>query len=250
MILDKPLKNDRNPQHDISASALVVSVARGDGRHLTDLLNSAGFDVENITHRANVLGEVARVRPGVIVLDPSLADERAIALCQQTQEFFDIPVVICSAVHHDSDIVRGLEAGADDYVVMPVRPVEFIARLRAVLRRANTRERDSQSGMGRLTAGEFEIRLGEQRAYRKGVPIDLSPIEFRLLACLIRESGRIVTHSKLLAQAWGPEYADCRHYLRLYIRYLRSKIEDVPRDPRFIIGEWGLGYRFEAIPHD
>ena len=97
-------------------------------------------------------------------------------------------------------------------------------------------------------AGDLEIRLDEHKVYRRGVPIELSPIEFRLLACLAREAGRVVSHAKLMAQVWGPEYVDCRHYLRLYIRYLRSKLEDDPRDPRLILTEWGVGYRFQTDP--
>jgi two-component system KDP operon response regulator KdpE len=96
-----------------------------------------------------------------------------------------------------------------------------------------------------LVAGDLEVRLKEHKVYRNGELVDLSPIEFRLLSVLVQETGRAVSHSKLIARVWGPEYVDCRHYLRLYVKYLRSKLEDNPKSPRLILSEWGVGYRFE-----
>jgi two-component system KDP operon response regulator KdpE len=140
--------------------------------------------------------------------------------------------------------VRVFEAGADDYLVTPIRPVELSARLRAVLRRtADSPVRQQHSDT--LVAGDLEIRLNEHKVYRHGNIIDLSPMEFRLLTVLVKETGRAVSHAKLIANVWGPEYVDCRHYLRLYVKYLRSKIETDPKNPRLVLSEWGVGYRFE-----
>jgi two-component system KDP operon response regulator KdpE len=136
------------------------------------------------------------------------------------------------------------EAGADDYLVTPIRPVELNARLRAVLRRtADIPVKRVQAET--LVAGDLEVRLKEHKVYREGELIDLSPIEFRLLSVLVQETGRAVSHSKLIAHVWGPEYVDCRHYLRLYVKYLRTKLEHDPKNPRLILSEWGVGYRFE-----
>jgi two-component system KDP operon response regulator KdpE len=136
------------------------------------------------------------------------------------------------------------DAGADDYLVTPIRPVELHARLRAVLRRtADTPVTRVQADA--LIAGDVEVRLKEHKVYRNGEHIDLSPIEFRLLCVLVQETGRAVSHTRLIANVWGPEYVDCRHYLRLYVKYLRSKIEDDPKNPQMILSEWGVGYRFE-----
>ena len=132
--------------------------------------------------------------------------------------------------------MRALDAGADDYLVMPIRPVELMARLRAVLRRLGDNGQASPNGQ-RLVAGDLEILIDEQKAFRRGAEIDLSPIEFKLLALLVRETGRPVSHSKLIA-----------HYLRLYVRYLRAKLEDSPQSPELIQNEWGVGYRFEPKP--
>jgi two-component system KDP operon response regulator KdpE len=155
-----------------------------------------------------------------------------------------VPIVVCAQSTREADIVAVFEAGADDYLVTPIRPVELTARLRAVLRRTiDAPRRQEQSDA--LVAGDVEIRVKEHRAYRRDVLVDLSPIEFRLLTVLVQEVGRAVSHSRLIASVWGPEYVDCRHYLRLYIKYLRSKMEDDPKDPRLFVSEWGVGYRFE-----
>jgi two-component system KDP operon response regulator KdpE len=155
-----------------------------------------------------------------------------------------MPIVICSTSSREQDIVRALDAGADDYLVLPIRAVEMMARLRSVLRQTGESAPAPANGK-RLVAGDLELQLDEHKAFRKGMEIDLSPIEFKLLALLVKETGRPVSHSRLIAQVWGPEYVDCRHYLRLYIRYLRAKIEDVPETPELIQNEWGVGYRFE-----
>ena len=156
------------------------------------------------------------------------------------------PVLLLTARDTIEDRVAGLDRGADDYLVTPMRSVELTARLRAVLRRTAESPKKQQQG-DLLVAGPIEIRLKERKVLRHGSPVDLSPIEFRLLTTLVHDIGRAVSHSKLMAHVWGPEYVDCRHYLRLYIKYLRTKIEDDPRNPKLILSEWGVGYRFEPV---
>jgi two-component system KDP operon response regulator KdpE len=207
-------------------------------------LEQGGYTIQNAGFRSDVTEAVLKLRPDIILLETPAADEGSLAFCQSLREAFATPIVICSTSGREWDIVRGLEAGADDYFVMPMRPVEFGARLRAVLRRIEGETK--QPNADRMFAGPIEVRLDEHRAYRNGEPLDLSPIEFRLLTSLVRETGHAVTYAKLLIQAWGPEYADCRNYLRLYVRHLRSKIEDDPQHPTLIHNPWGVGYRLEA----
>jgi two-component system KDP operon response regulator KdpE len=160
---------------------------------------------------------------------------------------YNVPVVICSANGLERDIVRALHAGADDYFVLPMSPGELGARLIAILRRSDGRVPD-RAGEREICIGDLTISLDERRVCRRGQAIDLSPTEFRLLVVLAQQSGRPVSHSNLLFSVWGPKCLDSRNYLRLYIRYLRSKLEDDPDDPQIILNEWGVGYRFQANP--
>ncbi len=212
---------------------------------LAAALDDREFSVH--THEApSEIGEaLAHVQPDVVVISCSRPDPNTRQLCSGLRELSSVPIVVCAQSTREADIVAVFEAGADDYLVTPIRPVELTARLRAVLRRtieAPGRHVQSEA----LVAGDVEVRVKEHKAYRRDVLVDLSPIEFRLLTVLVQEVGRAVSHSRLIASVWGPEYVDCRHYLRLYIKYLRSKVEDDPKDPKLIVSEWGVGYRFES----
>ena len=226
--------------------ALLLFVGEDPGQltSVADALNGGGFEIKHVPQGSEAITEVALAQPDLVLMEPPLPDMDALFLCRYLRQGYDVPILICSTSGREGDIVRALESGADEYIVMPVRPIELVARLRAVLRRAGNGHH-GPANSERILAGEIEIRLDEHLAYRSGAPIELSPIEFRLLACLVREAGRVVSHSKLMARVWGPEYVDCRHYLRLYIRYLRSKLESDPGDPKLILSEWGVGYRFQ-----
>jgi two-component system KDP operon response regulator KdpE len=183
-------------------------------------------------------------QPEIVVLDGPVEDVDSLELCRHIRGVTDVPIVMLAPDARETDIVRALESGADEYLLRPVGPRELAARLRALMRRAN--HLLAGAGNGRLTLGDVEVDDDERRVYKRGQPVELSPTEYRLLVCLLREAGRVVSHRKLMAQVWGGEYVQCRHYLRLYIRYLRSKLEDDPRDPKMILNEWGTGYRLAA----
>lgn len=214
------------------------------GDHLADALSRDEFSVERVSRLSDIGRALEELEPDLVVVSCARPDEKALSVCSGLRQISAIPVVVCSPSARESDIVKVFEAGADDYLVAPIRPVELNARLRAVLRRtADGPVKSNQADT--LVAGDLELRLKEHKAYRRGHPIDLSPMEFRLLTVLVQETGRAVSHSRLIANVWGPEYVDCRHYLRLYVKYLRSKVEDDPKNPRLILSEWGVGYRFE-----
>jgi two-component system, OmpR family, KDP operon response regulator KdpE len=223
---------------------LLVGNERGTVADLGRALDGRQFRVECATTESRAINVLNRWHPHLILLELPSPDSLMLAMCRRIRDGYPVPIVVCSTSSREQDVVRALDAGADDYLVMPIRPVELMARLRAVLRRLGDNGQPSPNGQ-RLVAGDVEVLLDEQKAYRRGSEIDLSPIEFKLLAILVRETGRPVSHSRLIAQVWGPEYVDCRHYLRLYVRYLRAKLEDSPQSPQLIQNEWGVGYRFE-----
>lgn len=223
---------------------LFIGNDAGSAAQLAGVLNDEQFHLDSAAGEAEAFQILPSSEHDLILIAFIRPDSRISSICERLRELCNTPIVVCSTSGQERDVVRALESGADDYLVMPVRPVELIARLRAVLRRSGDRESAATNGR-HLIAGDIELQVGEHEAWRGGVSLDLSPIEFKLLALLVRETGRPVSHSKLIAHVWGPEYVDCRHYLRLYVRYLRSKIEDDPRNPERILNEWGVGYRFE-----
>jgi two-component system KDP operon response regulator KdpE len=216
----------------------------GSGADHLSVLSQGGFSVERVSHLWNINGALDRWVPDLVVVSCGSVDAAVLRVCAGLRQVSAVPLVVCSQSSREADIVQVFDAGADDYLVTPIRPVELHARLRAVLRRtADTPVTRVQAEA--LIAGDLEVRLKEHKVYRKGEHIDLSPMEFRLLCVLVQETGRAVSHARLIANVWGPEYVDCRHYLRLYVKYLRSKVEDNPKNPRMILSEWGVGYRFE-----
>ncbi len=226
---------------------LLIGNERGNFDNLAGVLDAEQFQLDCAISEPEALKLLARSNPSLILLELLSSDSQMLSICRRLRERHAVPIVVCSTSSREQDVVRALDAGADDYLMLPIRPVELTARLRAVLRRSGDNGHTFANGQ-RLVAGDLELLLDEHKAFRKGSEIDLSPIEFKLLALLVRETGRPVSHSRLIAHVWGPEYVDCRHYLRLYVRYLRGKIEDSPQSPELIQNEWGVGYRFEPKP--
>jgi len=241
-MLETPAAKRRAGRAKVKPRLLLVASRRIDAERIAFVLSrEGGFDIAGICHEADVLDAIPTLEPLVVLLAAPESDAGRVDTCEGIRKGFDVAIVICSRDPTESDIVSGLEAGADDYLALPMHPAEFAARLRAVARRA----KDSDflgEGPDHLSAGELEVDVQQKRAYRNGQEIDLSPTEFRLLTSLVRQAGRPVSHSRLLAQTWGPEYTDARNYIRLYIKRLRSKLEDNPDAPKLILNERGIGY--------
>jgi two-component system KDP operon response regulator KdpE len=154
----------------------------------------------------------------------------------------DLPIIMLTAKDEQVDVVRGLNLGADDYVTKPFGIAELTARIAAALRRARlpvTSQKATTYADDYLT-----IDFARRRVLVEGKSVNLTPTEFRLLTCLVRRAGHVVPHKMLLAEVWGPEYIDETQYLKLYVRYLREKIERDPSNPEYILTEWGEGYYF------
>lgn len=225
---------------------LIVAWETEPSANLSKALRGNGFDCE-IVRPEQAPQRMIDVAPGLVILAVSVVASDALALCENLPAMFRVPVVVCSLSSREEQIVRALEAGADDYLVLPMAPSEMRARLRAILRRSGGHQRGAGSSR-EIVGGDLRVSLDERRVYLRGIPVELSPIEFRLLVSLLQGDGRLVSHQELLDGVWGPGYADSRHYLRLYIRYLRSKLEDDPEAPERIVNEWGAGYRFQSQP--
>jgi len=177
-------------------------------------------------------------RPDLILLDLMLPGMDGWEVLRAIRATSEIPVIIISALGAESDIVRGLEAGADDYLTKPFGPRQLLARVQAVLRRY-----ESTTARGVYDNGRLYVNLITQEVRVDGRPVELTPTEFRLLSTLARFAGRPLTHDFLLREVWGEEHVQDRGYLNLYIWYLRQKIEPDPNHPLFIRTERGIGYR-------
>jgi len=182
-------------------------------------------------------------RPDMVVLDLGLPDGDGVDFIRDLRAWSGIPIIVLSARTTEADKVGALDSGADDYVTKPFGAAELLARVRAQLRR-----RSSASGNGStvLEFGKMRVDLGKRLVERAGEHLHLTPIEYRLLAFLVTHPDSVLTHRQLLKAVWGPAHADDSHYVRVYMGLLRKKIEDDPAQPRHIITEAGVGYRFVA----
>jgi len=212
-------------------------------RALKVVLREAGFEAVPAETGSEALDLAAVRPPDAAIVDLVLPDLDGIAVTRTLREWSEMPILVLSAVGEEEQKVRALEAGADDYITKPFGARELIARLNAALRRAARGE-----GEPRIEAEGLEIDLAARVVRREGEPIHLTPIEFDLLRALARNRGRLMTHRKLLAEVWGPEYVDDIQPLRTHIARLRAKIEPHGEagagSPRYIVTDPGVGYRF------
>jgi two-component system KDP operon response regulator KdpE len=184
-------------------------------------------------------------RVDVILLDVMMPGVDGWEACSRLREITNVPILMLTALGRESDVVHGLDLGADDYMVKPFHLSELKARVEAHLRRA--RMSGWESPYPAYSDGELYIDLPNREVRLRGVHVSLSPTEFRLLACLVRNAGVVVTHKNLLSEVWGPDYLQDIRSLKLYVRYLRQKIEPDPSQPCYILTEWGVGYRFREV---
>jgi two-component system KDP operon response regulator KdpE len=192
---------------------------------------------------ATAVQMVTSEHPDVVLLDVGLPGSDGFAVLHEIRALSDVPVLMISARGEEPDKVRGLELGADDYVTKPFGSLELSARIRAVLRRA--RSLPPVSGAGKFEARDIYINYASRQVYRDGMPVKLTPIEYKLLYQLTRNADQVLLHNDLLTKIWGPEYLGELDYLRIYIRRLREKLEANPQQPTHIVTERGIGYRFE-----
>lgn len=208
-------------------------------------LENAGYEVLTAEDGVSGLRRLYSGRPNLVLLDANMPRLDGWEVCRRIRDMSDIPVIMVTVNGHKSDVLRGFQLGADDYITKPVDFPELVARVRAVLRRFDSATQDE--GPTTFHQGDLEVDWRSHQVYVRGEPVKLSPTEFKLLACLIKNRGWIVTHEQLLQKAWGPNYVGDKSFVKLYIRYLRQKLEEDPHNPQLILTERGVGYRF-AVP--
>ena len=202
------------------------------------------IDVLDAGDGMTALDRVEHEHPDIVLLDIGLPDIDGFEVLRQVRAFSDVPIVMLSARDDAMDKVKALELGADDYVTKPFNHLELSARIRALLRRLDMPGPASRAPS--FHAGDLEVDFVRREARLRGVRLELTPTEYKLLYHLVRNAGHVLQHGTLLAKVWGREYIDEVDYLRVYVRRLRDKLGDDADDPRYIRTERGLGYRFVA----
>jgi two-component system KDP operon response regulator KdpE len=205
-------------------------------------LEVEGFNVITASSGSEALDRVREDLPDLVLLDVRMPELDGFETLQLLREVSDVPVIMLTVRSEEEDIVRGLELGADDYVTKPFRARELSSRIRAVLRRTEGAT-SPESAIVEID-DRLSVDYNRREVIVDGERVDLRPTEFRLLYHLIENAGWVVPHETLLAKVWGYEYQEEVHYLRLYITYLRKKIEPDPSNPKYILTERGVGYRF------
>jgi two-component system KDP operon response regulator KdpE len=223
-------------------SALVVDDEPSFRRVLRTSLTASGFAIEEARSGEEA---VAILTPGafdLVLLDVNMPGIGGVEACREIRaQLPKIGIVMVTVQDGESEMVKALDAGADDYITKPIRFRELVARLRAVLRRLHT---DDASEPTSLQAGDLELDISRHMLYRKGEIVHLTPTEFELLVLLMRNQGAPVPHAKLLRSVWGPEYGTELDYLRSFVKTLRQKVEEDPGKPKYIVTEPWVGYRF------
>lgn len=206
-------------------------------------LELEGYHVVEAHSGIDALDAVRTRLPDLILLDVMMPELDGFETLRMLREFSNIPVIMLTAKGEENDKVYGLELGADDYITKPFGPRELSSRIKAVLRRIDTTTSSPDSAILRID-DRLSVDFNQREVIVAGERVKLRPTEYRLLYHLIENAGWTVPHDQLLAKVWGYEYRDEAHYVRLYVNYLRDKIEEDPSNPRYILTERGVGYRF------
>jgi two-component system, OmpR family, KDP operon response regulator KdpE len=223
-------------------NTLVVDDEPSFRRVLRTSLATSGFAIQEARSGEEAVSILTQCNFDLVLLDVNMPGMGGVEACREIRAHLPkVGIVMITVQDGESEMVRALEAGADDYVTKPIRFRELVARLRAVLRRLHIEDAIDQT---LLRAGDLELDINRHVLYRQGEVVHLTPTEFELLALLMRHQGAPVTHAKLLRSVWGPEYGTELDYLRSFIKTLRKKMEADPARPKYIVTEPWVGYRF------
>ncbi|AXS80870.1 two-component system response regulator KdpE [Dechloromonas sp. HYN0024] len=224
------------------AKVLVIEDEKQIRRFVRAALEEEGCQVAEAETMAHGLIEAGSRKPDLLILDLGLPDGNGIDLIRDLRGWSDVPVLILSARSQENDKIDALDAGADDYLTKPFSVGELRARVRALLRR---RSRSGETASPVIEFGTVMVDLSRRAVSRAGEPVHLTPLEYRLLSALLAQPGKVLTQRNLLREIWGPSYIESSHYLRVYVGHLRQKLEGDPAQPKHILTETGVGYRFQ-----
>jgi two-component system KDP operon response regulator KdpE len=224
------------------ATVLVVEDEPDIRRFLRSSLGAEGYRVVEAGTGERGAIDAGTHKPDLAIVDLGLPDIDGVEVIRRIRAWSPMPVLVLSARAQEAQKVAALDAGADDYVTKPFGVGELLARVRVALRHA---ARTAGSGATAIRLGEVEADLERRRVTRDGREVHLTPLEFRLLACLAQHAGLVVTHRQLLKEVWGPSHVEHTHYLRIYMKQLREKLEADPLRPRHLLTEIGVGYRLQ-----
>jgi two-component system KDP operon response regulator KdpE len=208
-------------------------------------LELEGYQVSSASNGYEALQKLTEDLPDLVILDVMMPEVDGFETLRKIREVSTVPVIMLTVRGEEIDKVKGLDLGADDYITKPFNPKELVLRIRAVLRRV---EMPSPVPKTEIRVDDnLSIDFSRCKVIIKGKEVHLRPTEYRLLYHLVSNAGHVLTHETLLRRVWGYEYRDEDHYLWLYITYLRRKIEEDPKHPKYILSERGIGYRFKEF---
>jgi two-component system KDP operon response regulator KdpE len=223
-------------------AALIVEDEPQIRRFVRMALEGEGWQVyESETLKRGLIDAGTRT-PDLIVLDLGLPDGDGLQLIRDVRGWSPVPIIVLSARIDEGDKITALDAGADDYLTKPFGIGELLARVRAALRRQHKAAGEASA---KILFGKVEVDLQKRRVERAGLPVHLTPTEYKLLSVLLANAGRVVTAPQLLREVWGPSNSDNGHYVRIYMGHLRQKLEDDPAQPRHLLTETAVGYRLQ-----
>ncbi|TRZ99823.1 MAG: two-component system response regulator KdpE [Rhodocyclaceae bacterium] len=227
---------------DNAPRVVVIEDEKQIRRFVRAALEDEGCHVYEAGTAAQGLIEAGTRKPDLVILDLGLPDRDGVEVVRDLRGWTGIPIIILSARTTEDEKILALDAGADDYLTKPFGVGELLARVRASLRRKYS---NADEASPTFNFGEVTIDLSRRSVERNGETLHLTPIEYRLLGILLANAGKVLTHRHLLREVWGPAAVESNHYLRIYVGHLRQKLEADPTQPKHILTETGVGYRFQ-----